>query len=81
MEQNGDEQKEMNKKASQTYHLQEFCDGGDRKPNDTLTNAKCISGSTTSQLAKTAAPPVSKGGAKAQTYRHHDGEGVASQQA
>jgi hypothetical protein len=39
--------KRMSKKASQTYHLQEFCDGGNEKPNDALTKVKWISGSTT----------------------------------
>jgi hypothetical protein len=77
-----DKRKGISKKVNdnQTYQLQELCDGGNRKPNDTLTKVKCISGSTTSRPARIATPPVSKGGAKAQTYSH-DGEGVASQQA
>jgi hypothetical protein len=71
----------MNKKASHVYHLNEFCDGGNKKPNDALTKVKCISGSTLSRPAKTIIPPVSKGGSRAQKYRHHDDEGVASQRA
>ena len=38
-----DKRNEMHNKASQTYCLREFCDGGNSEPNDTLKNIKCIS--------------------------------------
>jgi hypothetical protein len=74
--------KHMDNKASQAYHLREFCGGGNSHPNTTLKDIKChvsVDQRCLSQLEPLISP-VSKGDAKAQENRH-DGEGVASQQA
>jgi hypothetical protein len=70
-----------NNKASQAYHLWEFCGGGNGEPNDTLKNAEC-SETTTSQLTRTGnVLPVSKGDAKDKKNPQHHGEGAASRRA
>jgi len=68
-----------NNKASQAYHLRDFCGGGNNEPKDTL-KVKCNE-TTTSRPTRTGdAPPVSKGGAK-DKKNPHPGECAVSRRA
>jgi hypothetical protein len=69
-----------NNKVNQTYHLREFCGGGNNEPKDTLKNVECSEITTSRPTRAGNAPLVSKGVAK-DKRNPHPGEGAASRRA